>query len=224
MISGKRVKPVTAWYLMFVACQLFWRRMGLLMSASILWLGLSVFIVTCPAATVGLFTVVLRIVQDELDADAHLANIKDFWTGVRADWYRGTKLGAANAICLALIASSLWFYGTSPSDPQRWLIGPVALMGLAWTGAQMYMFPLCVLRTQVSAKQIFREGCLIAISHPLNTGSLLLTLIFLAMGVVALAGPVVLVFIAFAALVQTLALRAILVRRGEIELFTFVHL
>ena len=193
------------------------------MSASLIWLGLSVFVITCPAATAGLFTVVLRIVHDELDADSELAHIKHFWIGVRTDWNRGTKLGAANTICLALIASSLWFYGSSPSDPPRWLIGPLALLGLAWIGAQLYMFPLCVLRTQISAKEILTESCLMAISYPLNTGSLLLTLSFVAVGVAILAGPLVLVFIAFAALVQTLALRAILVHRGEIALFTVRH-
>ncbi len=190
--------------------------MGLLMSAGLMWLGVSLLIVTCPIATVGLFTVVLRTVQEELDTNAASASINNFSEGMRQHWHRGTKLAVANSICLLIISSSLWFYGTSRSIPQHWLIGPVIMIGLTWAGSQMYMFPLCVSRTELSASQVFREGCLIAICHPLITGGVMLSVAAFAVGVAILAGPIILVFIVFIAIVQTLALRAILVQRGEI--------
>jgi hypothetical protein len=57
-----------------------------------------------------------------------------------------------------------------------------------------------------------------AISYPLNTYSLLLTTLILSIGATILAGPILLIFFAFIAMLQTIMMRAILSQRGEIAL------
>ena len=57
-----------------------------------------------------------------------------------------------------------------------------------------------------------------AISYPLNTYSLLLTTLILSIGATILAGPILLIFFSFIAILQTIMMRAILAQRGEIAL------
>lgn len=202
---------------MVLALKLFWRRMGLLLPANLLWLGLSLLVVTWPAATAGLFALARRVADEELGADPQPATLADFWAGFRAHWRRGSLLALSDLAAIVLIAVAMRFYGES-QPPLSWLVGPITLVGLAWAGAQLYLFPLMLQREGRGPLAVLREALLIAISYPLNTISLLVTVLILAAAATLLAGPVLLVFFAFLALLQTVAVRAVLAERGEIAL------
>lgn len=198
--------------------RLFWRRLGLLLVANLLWLGLSLLIVTWPAATAGLFYLAQRVIEEELAADPQRATLQDFWTGFRMYWLRSSILAIGDLAVLVVIAVALRFYGETAVAPLSWLVGPITLIGLAWAGAQLYLYPLLIQRAGRQPWALAREALLIAISYPLNTFSLLLTLLVLAIAALFLAGPILLVFFAFQALLQTVALRYILFQRGELAL------
>lgn len=202
---------------MVLALQLFWRRLGLLLPANLLWLGLSLLVVTWPAATAGLFALAQRVAEEELTADPRPATLADFWAGFRGYWRRASVLAVADLLALTLIVVAVRFYGTS-EPPLTWLVGPLLLMGLAWAGAQLYVFPLLLHRPASSPLAVLREALLIAIGYPLNTLSLLATVLILAAAATILAGPVLLVFFAFLAMLQTIAVRSVLAQRGEIAL------
>lgn len=204
------------WEIMLLSLRLLWRRLGLLLLANVLWLGLSLLILPWPAATVGLFALARRIVAEDLEADPRPATLADFWAGVRSYWRRGSLVGFGDLLCLALIVLALRFYGESASAPLSWLVGPLTLVWLAWAGAQLYLFPLLIERPGRSALAVGREAFLMAISYPVNTLSLLLTAAIITAGAVVLAGPILLIFFSFIAVLQTIALRSVLVRRGEI--------
>jgi hypothetical protein len=57
---------------------------------------------------------------------------------------------------------------------------------------------------------------LVAISYAAYTLSLLATAMALALAAAVLAGPVLLIFFSFLAMLQTVALRLVLIQRGEI--------
>lgn len=206
------------WDILMLALRLFWRRIGLLLTANLLWLGLSLLVVTWPAATAGLFYLVQRVIEEELSADPQPAVIGDFWIGFRSYWLRSSILTIGDLLCLVAIVVALRFYGERAVAPLSWLVGPITLAGLAWAGAQLYLYPLLIERAERQLQAIAREAFLIAISYPLNTLSLLLIALVFSVGATILAGPILLVFFSFMAILQTIALRYILVKRGEISL------
>jgi uncharacterized membrane protein YesL len=203
------------WECVSTASRLFWRHLGMLVVANILWLLLSLPIVTWPAATAGLFYLVRRLVQEELDAPARDARLGDFWDGFRQYWLRSSALSVIDLIGLGVIAVALVFYGESTNEPLRWLVAPIGLIGLAWITAQLYVYPLLLERAGSRPWEIMREALLMAIGYPLSSLSLLVTVFVLTIAAVALAGPVLFVFFSAIAMLQTIMLRQILLQRGE---------
>jgi uncharacterized membrane protein YesL len=206
------------WQILSSAFLLFWRRIGTLLIANLLWLGLSLLVVTWPAATVGLFYLVRRIIEEEHMANPQPAAISDFWIGFRTTWRASTIFGFGDLLCWIVIVVSLIFYGSNTFTPLNWLVGPITLVGIAWGGAQLYLFPLLIHRPERKLWEIAREAFLMAISYPLNTFSLLLTIGVLGIAATILAGPILLVFFSFLAMLQTMAMRFILAQRGELVL------
>jgi hypothetical protein len=65
---------------------------------------------------------------------------------------------------------------------------------------------------------IAREAFLITISYPFNAALTLLTTLILLVGALFLAGPILFIFFALIAVLQTIGLRALLAQRGELQL------
>jgi len=207
---------VIAWDCLTITLRLVWRRLGLLLAANVLWIALSLLIVTWPAATAGLFYLIGRVVKEELDIEPRYARISDFWEGFRRHGWRSSLLGLLDLLALLVIVVALRFYGRSPTEWLRWLVGPISLVGLAWAGAQLYLYPLLIQRPERSAWELAREAFLIAISYAVYTLSLLITATVVAVAAAVLAGPVLLIFFAWLAMFGTIALRLVLIQRGEI--------
>ena len=188
----------------------------MLVVANILWLLLSLPIITWPAATAGLFYLVRRVVQEELEASPRDARLGDFWDGFRQYWLRSSLLTVIDLAGLGVIAVALVFYGGSTEEPLRWLVGPIGLIGLVWITAQLYIYPLLLERTGSRPWEIMREALLMTVGYPLSSLSLLVTVLVLLIAAVALAGPVLFVFFAAIAMLQTVMLRQVLLQRGEI--------
>src|SRR5262245_31104415 len=131
-----------AWDCLTTTLRLVWRRLGLLLSANVIWLALSLPIVTWPAATAGLFYLINRVVKEELDFEPRYARVSDFWEGFRRYGRRSSLLMLIDLLALLMIGVALRFYGQSSIDALRWLVGPIGLIGLAWAGAQIYLCPL----------------------------------------------------------------------------------
>ena len=203
------------WESVSTASRLLWRHLGLMVVANILWLLLSLPIVTWPAATAGLFSLVRRVVQEELEGSPREARLGDFWDGFKQYWLRSSLLAAIDLVGLGVIAVALVFYGGNTREPLRWLVGPIGLVGLVWITAQLYVYPLLLERTGSRPWQIMREALLIVIGYPLASLSLLVTVLVLLVAAVALAGPVLFVFFSALAMLQTVTLWQVLLHRGE---------
>lgn len=204
------------WNSLMTAARIFWRRMGIMVTANLLWLLLSLPIVTWPAATAGLFALVRQVVQEELGEAPRDARLADFWAGFRQHGLRGTLLALLDLAGLTAIVVALAFYLQSPAEPLRWLSGPIAMIGLVWLMAQIYLFPLLIQRATSSPLEVLREALLTAIRYPLSSLSLLLTSLVVAVPAVILAGPVLLVLFSAMATLQVVVLRQVLLLHGEI--------
>ena len=205
-----------AWESVSTAAALFWRHLSMLVVANILWLLLSLPIVTWPAATAGLFHLVRHVVQEELDGAPHDANLGDFWNGFRQYWLRSSLLATIDLAGVVVIAVALIFYGSRTQEPLRWLVGPIGLVGLAWLTAQLYVYPLLLQRPGSRPWQVMREALFVALGYPLSSLSLLVTVLVLLIAAVALAGPILFVFFSAIAMLQTVALRQVVIQRGEL--------
>jgi uncharacterized membrane protein YesL len=197
------------------AGKIFWRRLGLMVVANVLWLLMSLPIVTWPAATAGLFALIRRVVTEELDDATLETRIGDFWDGFRAHWQRGTLVTLLDLAGVGIIVVAFIFYGRSSVEALRWLVGPIALVLIAWLAANLYVYPLLLHRRLSSAWEVLREALLVALAYPLTSLSLLITSLVLAVPAIVLAGPVLFVFFSAMATLQTVALRQILIDRGE---------
>jgi uncharacterized membrane protein YesL len=207
-----------AWPTFLLVLKLFWRRLGLLLLANVLWLVMSLLVVTWPAATAGLFFLARRVADEELLSDPQPATIADFWRGFREQWRRSTILSLGNLAALMVIVVSLRFYGEGTIESLSWLVGPITMLGLVWAGTQLYLYPLLIHRPERSPLAVAREAFLMAISYPLNTIFTLLTTLVLLVAAAVLAGPILLVFFSLMAILQTVGLRTILAQRGELAL------
>ena len=208
------------WESVSTAAGLFWRHLGMLVLANILWLLLSLPVVTWPAATAGLFYLVRRVVQEDLEGSPSEARLSDFWDGFRRHGLRSSVLMAIDVAGVGVIGVALLFYGRSTEEPLRWLVGPIGLAALAWIAAQLYVYPLLLQRPGNRPWEIMREALLVAIGYPLSSLSLLVTIIVLMIAAIALAGPVLFVIFSAIAMLQTVMLRRILIERGEIDMVT----
>ena len=206
-----------AWNILTLALRIFWRRLGLLLSANVIWLLASLPLVTLPAATAGLFALVGRVLAEELEPEQPPARLIEMWHGARRYGFRATLLVALDLAVLLVIGVALQFYGTSPVEVLRYLIGPIGLIGLAVLAAQLYVMPLLLVRETQPVLLVMREAFLMAIGYPAVTISLGLTLLVITLAAAVLAGPILLVYFAFLAVVQSVMLRDIRIRRGEIQ-------
>lgn len=210
-------QSVSATSAFFIALRLFYRRLGILLVANVLWIVSSLPLVTLPAATGALFYLAHRVVLEERQRDPHYARLGDFWAGFRRHAWRSTALWLLQLLSLLTILVAVRFYVFGPVQQLRWLIGPVILILLGWLGVQLYTFPLLIVFPERPVFQLIRRAFYYFVAYPLYSLLLVAWLLILTFVCVLLAGPVLLVLFSLLALVQTMSLRLLRVGEGEIE-------
>lgn len=210
-------QSVSATSAFFIALRLFYRRLGILLTANVLWIVTSLPLVTLPAATGALFYLAHRVVLEERQRDPHYARPGDFWVGFRRYAWRSTALWLLQLLSLVIILVAVRFYVFGPVQELRWLVGPVILILAAWLGVQLYTFPLLILFPQQPLPQLIRRAFLYFLKYPFYTLLLVAWLIILTFVCTLLAGPVFLVLFSLLAVVQTMSLRVLRVSEGEVE-------
>lgn len=210
-------QSISATSAFFIALRLFYRRLGILLVANVLWIVTSLPLVTLPAATGALFYLTHRVVLEERQRHPHYARLGDFWAGFRRYAWRSTALWLLQLLSLLIILVAVRFYVFGPVQQLRWLMGPVILILLGWLGVQLYTFPLLIVFPQEPLFQLVRRAFYYFVAYPLYSLLLVAWLLILTFICVLLAGPVLLVLFSLLALVQTMSLRLLRVREGEIE-------
>jgi len=79
-----------AWTAFRLSFSLLFHRIGILLVANVLWILVSLPLITLPAATGALFYLTHRVVREERALDPQPARIGDFWVGLRTYWLRST--------------------------------------------------------------------------------------------------------------------------------------
>ena len=214
--STRHYQISMAWQIVLLSLKLFYRRLGIFLVANVLWLFVSLPLVTIPAATAALFHLTQRVIAEERDLDLVFATRQHFWEGLRLYWRRATVLGYLDIVALLLLIIAIRFYWISPLVGLSWLVGPLLIMLLTFLGMQLYLFPTLLNYPDDKIWQHFRRAFFLTLSYPLDTFMLLIWLILLIAVCITLAGPVLFVLFALLALIQSIALRFIRIQRGEI--------
>ena len=205
-----------AWPIFRLSLILLYRRIGIFLVGNVFWLLVSLPLVTIPAATAALFHLTQRIIAEERDLDLVLATREHFWEGLRLYWRRATVLGGINFTAFLLLIITVRFYWTTPAEQISWLVGPVFMLLLVFMGMQLYLFPVMLHYPDDQVWQLFRRAFFLTLSHSFDTIMLLIWLALVAILSIVLAGPVFLILFAFFAVVRSIALRFIRIKRGEI--------
>jgi len=188
--------------------RLLFRRLGIFLVGNVLWIVISIPVITIPAATGALFYLVKRVVLEETDQAPRYARISDFWVGLRRYWLRSTWLGLLDFAVLVVLIVTLQFYITRPEEIFRWIVGPVIVLLLVWLGMQLFLYPLLIDSPEKPIMHLARKAFFLVLGYPLFCLVLVLALLLLTAVSVALAGPVLLLLFSLVAIMQTVAFRA----------------
>lgn len=205
-----------AWPIFILSLKLFYRRLGIFLVGNLLWLLVSLPLITIPAATAALFHLIQRVIAEERDLDVVFATRQHFWEGLRRHWRQATVLGYLDVAALSLLLVSIRFYWLHPIVGLSWLVGPLVVMLLTLVGMQIYLFPVLLTYPSDAIWPLFRRAFFLTLSYPMDTLLLLVWLALVTAVCITLAGPVLLVLFSLLALVQSMALRFIRIQRGEI--------
>lgn len=204
-----------AWTSIQLSFQIFYRRLGICLVGNILWLVVSIPVITIPAATGALFFLARRVVLEEQEQTQEYAKIGDFWVGLRSYWLVSTWLGLLDFAVLAVLIITLQFYLTRPEEPLRWLAGPVILILIIWLAMQLFLYPLLLDSPEKPILHIVREAFFLVLGHPLFCLVLVVAMLLLTAVSVALAGPVLLLLFSLLAIMQTVALHSIQIEQNN---------
>lgn len=142
--------------------------MGLLVIANLLWVALSLPIVTMPPATAGLFALTNRL------ANGERARLSDYFQGVRTYLLRSWQLVLADAIVPIIVLGNFAFYAQSQGALVTFLFGIWTLTLLYWLAMQPYLFPLMLEQVDKRLRITARNAALMVIKGPIFTLILLL--------------------------------------------------
>ena len=195
---------------------LFYRRLGIFLLANVLWIVLSLPLITMPAATGALYYLVDRVIAEELDLKPVTATIGDFWTGLRFHWQRSTLVMLINLSIFAFLIVTSIFYWQNPNELLGWLIGPTLLILLGFLAMNVYLMPLRQIYHDDSVGTIFRRAIRLVLTYPLESFWLLVWLLLLSVLCTIFGGPVIFLLFSLIALIQSYMLRTIRIQQGEI--------
>jgi uncharacterized membrane protein YesL len=192
---------------------------GPLIVANLLWLALTLPLVTAPPALAGLYCFVDLVVRGE---DPPLSR---FFIGFRRYFVPSWALAALNLGLLAVLLVNFVFYLCQPSDWIQLVAIPMFYLLLLWLCVQTYLFPLLVGarvtgregngETTLNPWPLFKSAVRLTLAEPVYSLIVgLAVLAWLALNI-ALAGPILVLTMAGVAVIRTRATLTVLDREPE---------
>lgn len=185
------------------ALTLTYRHLGKLLLANLLWVCLSIPLLTLPPATMGLYYLAHRVCSNpsvELET-----TWKDFFKGFKDYFLDGYKLITTLLLTGSLLTIVFAFYSRQASDFLRALSLPTLILLLAWMLIQLYILPIYFEQENKSTITTFRNGYALAFGNLNYSISMLFLLLITSIVAVILAGPILFIFFSFIAITQTCA-------------------
>ncbi len=146
---------------------------------NILWLILSLPLVTAPGAWMALVRLSYVMHRDPG------VTMDDFWKGFRENWRRGIILAFINALILVINLGNLISYWNMPGLLGFFLRASWGFVLVAWFALQLYAYPLFFAMEKPTLFGAFRNAGVMILQNPLYTLVIVIIgAIFIALGVV----------------------------------------
>jgi uncharacterized membrane protein YesL len=148
--------------------QFFWLsydHIGLLILANLLWILLSLPIVTAPAATAGLFHLTAKIARREDPS------LRDLIGGFRLFFKPASLIGLVDAAIAVILWINVDFYshlGGHASIPGMLFAGLIVWATAFWVLIHAHLFPLLI-SGERSVRSLFRKSAVLTLHNPAFT-------------------------------------------------------
>jgi hypothetical protein len=164
-----------AWGVVRAALRDTWRDLFTTMVVSLIWLGLTLAVVTAPPAAVALFYTGHRLAHDEP------TGVRDFWHAFRRFWGLGWRWGLLQIGVLVVLVGDVILTGrlTSGSANGQLIQGFYLALLAAWLLLQVYTLAFLFELEQPSVRTALRNGAVMMGKNPVF--SLALGLMLLAL-------------------------------------------
>lgn len=191
------------------------RAIGPLIVVNLLWLALTLPLITAPPALAGLYHFAALTVR------GHDPPVSRFFEGFRHYFWPSWALVALNLGLLALLLVNFVFYLGQPNEWVRIVAIPMFYLLLLWLGVQTYLLPLMVLpelqegvegANGLNPLPLFKRAIRLALAEPLYTLLLALAVLLWLIVNSALAGPILALTAAGVAVIRTRATLTVLGR------------
>ena len=141
---------------------------------AILWVAALVLIIPAPPVTLGLFYYANRRAHGEV------ADLKDFWFGIRHYWKTAYAWAGINLVIAAFLTWDYRLTGQLGSASGYHLLqGLYLTMAVVWGFLQLYSLPFLFEQAEPSLRQAFRNGAVMLGRNPLFSAGLFLALVIL---------------------------------------------
>lgn len=183
---------------------------GPLIVANLLWLALSLPLITAPAALAGLYYFV------DLAVRGQDPRITSFFTGFWRYFAQSWALSALNFGILAVLLVNFVFYLGQAKEWMRIIAIPMFYLLLLWLCVQTYLFPLMLQsKRTMNPVPLFKAALRLTMAEPIYSGVIVLAVLAWIALNVALAGPILVLTTAGVAVIHTRATLTALGREPE---------
>ncbi len=195
--------------LFWTSVRLFYEEAFLMGWVSLLWLLLSLPVVTAPLAAAGLFHVAYFV------ADDRVISWRAFFTGARRLAGPAYLLALLNGVAYGLGGINLNFYGAIDAVWAAGLQGFILALLVLWTLIQVYVFPMLLVQEKPDLRLALRNAALFLGAHLGLTLGLVVLLALLALVTLYLALPLLFLVVGLGAVAANRAVVEFLRSRSD---------
>jgi uncharacterized membrane protein YesL len=156
-----------------------------LITTNVMWLLLSLPVVTLIPATGGLYYATNLLAHD------NVASWRSVWEGFRRHFWLSWQWGLLNFVIYGGLFVNVWFYGQV--NWGMWVRPLFLFLLLLWTLVQIYLFPVLLEQERPSLRLALRNSGIILLRRPFHTLGWFIAFVVLALGSTYLLPPLWLV-------------------------------
>lgn len=184
---------------------------GLLVLANLLWILLSIPVVTAPAAAAGLFHLARRLSRSEP------IGLSSFFTGFRSHFWPAFKVGVAELAALLVLWVNIDFYSHlrgGATIPGMVLAAAMIWLAVLFALMHVHIFPMLA-AGETSLRQLLRKSLLLVLDNPAFTIGLALQSISLSVLCLVTGAGLVLLSGSLSAVLLTSGHRSLLTKYSD---------